>query len=348
MKHFKSILLGAGMAAILFSACSKNEPKLTASGLNPAAFDTVINEKPVALYTLKNANGMEVCITNFGGRIVSIVVPDKDNNPQDVVLGFDNIKQYADIENSPSDFGAAIGRYANRIKNGKINIDGKEIQLPQNNFGHCLHGGPTGWQYQVYEAQQPDERTLQLTMKSPDGDNNFPGNVTAVVTYQLKDDNSIDIGYVGKIKKINTKVISMLANDEYIPVIAPIGVGKNGESYNINADTVAAEVAVALGASKLITLTDVGGVLRKLEDGSDYIIPVLDEKDIKDLVEEGIIKGGMIPKIEGCLDTVLRGVDRAHIIDGRIPHSIILETFTKNGIGTMIVKEKKEHYEYRK
>ena len=139
--------------------------------------------------------------------------------------------------------------------------------------------------------------------------------------------NSIDIGYVGKIKKINTKVISMLANDEYIPVIAPIGVGKDGESYNINADTVAAEVAVALGASKLITLTDV---------------------DIKDLVEEGIIKGGMIPKIEGCLDTVLRGVDRAHIIDGRIPHSIILETFTKNSIGTMIVKEKKEHYEYRK
>ncbi len=160
--------------------------------------------------------------------------------------------------------------------------------------------------------------------------------------------NPIDIGYVGKIKKINTKVISMLANDEYIPVIAPIGVGKDGESYNINADTVAAEVAVALGASKLITLTDVGGVLRKLEDGSDYIIPVLDENDIKDLVDEGIISGGMIPKIEGCLDTVLRGVDRAHIIDGRIPHSIILETFTKNGIGTMIVKEKKEHYEYRK
>ena len=160
--------------------------------------------------------------------------------------------------------------------------------------------------------------------------------------------NAIDIGFVGKIKKINTKVISMLANDEYIPVIAPIGVGKDGESYNINADTVAAEVAVALGASKLITLTDVGGVLRKLEDGSDYIIPVLDENDIKDLVKEGIISGGMIPKIEGCLDTVRRGVGRAHIIDGRIPHSIILETFTKNGIGTMIVKEKKEHYEYRK
>ena len=211
MKRFKSILLGAGMAAILFSSCS-NEPKLTASGLNPTAFDTVINDKPVALYTLKNVNGMEVCITNFGGRIVSIMVPDKNNNLQDVVLGFDNIRQYADIENSPSDFGAAIGRYANRIKNGKINIDGKEIQLPQNNFGHCLHGGPTGWQYQVYEAQQPDEKTLQLTMKSPDGDNNFPGNVTAVVTYQLKDDNSIDISYSAT---TDAKTVINMTNHSY-------------------------------------------------------------------------------------------------------------------------------------
>ena len=162
------------------------------------------------------------------------------------------------------------------------------------------------------------------------------------------DGNAIDIGYVGKITNINTKVISMLANDEYIPVIAPIGVGKDGESYNINADTVAAEVAVALGASKLIMLTDVGGVLEKNSEGKDHIIPVLDQQDVKDCINRGIISGGMIPKIEGCLDTVLRGVGRAHIIDGRIPHSIILETFTKNGIGTMIIKEKKENYEYRK
>lgn len=160
--------------------------------------------------------------------------------------------------------------------------------------------------------------------------------------------NPIDIGYVGKITGINTKVISMLANDEYIPVIAPIGVGKDGESYNINADTVAAEIAVALGASKLIMLTDVGGVLEKNSEGNDHIIPVLDEQDVKDCISRGIISGGMIPKIEGCLNTVLRGVGRAHIIDGRIPHSIILETFTKNGIGTMIIKEKDKNYEYRK
>ena len=129
--------------------------------------------------------------------------------------------------------------------------------------------------------------------------------------------NPIDIGYVGKITNINTKVISMLANDEYIPVIAPIGVGKDG-------------------------------VLEKTSEGKDHIIPVLDEQDVKDCISRGIISGGMIPKIEGCLGTVLRGVGRAHIIDGRIPHSIILETFTKNGIGTMIIKEKDKNYEYRK
>lgn len=138
---------------------------------------------------------MEVCVTNFGGRVVSILVPDKDGEPTDVVLGFDNVAQYADSVNSPSDFGAAIGRYANRINQGKITIDNKQIQLPQNNFGHCLHGGPSGWQYQIYDAKQPNDSTLELTMQSKDGDNNFPGNVTAVVTYVVKGDNSLDISY---------------------------------------------------------------------------------------------------------------------------------------------------------
>lgn len=148
--------------------------------------------------------------------------------------------------------------------------------------------------------------------------------------------NDIDIGYVGKVKKINTRVIEMLASDEYIPVIAPIGVGENGESYNINADTVAAEVAVALQASKLITLTDVPGVL----DNEKKLITILDEELIKSYIEDGAITGGMIPKIEGCLDTVRRGVRRAHIIDGRVPHSILLEMFTAKGIGTMILKDR--------
>lgn len=197
MKNIKFKALSFGIACCLMSACGvqNGNNATTVSGLSTAAFDTTINNKPVKLYTLSNNNGMEVCITNFGGRIVSLVVPDKNGKQTDVVLGYDNIAQYADSVNSPSDFGAAIGRYANRINKGKLNIDGKDIQLPINNYGHCLHGGPSGWQYQVYDAKQLNDTTLQLTILSKDGDNNFPGNVKASVTYTLKSNNSLDIAY---------------------------------------------------------------------------------------------------------------------------------------------------------
>lgn len=197
MKNIKFKALSIGIACCLMSACGvqNGNNATTVSGLSTAAFDTTINNKPVKLYTLSNNNGMEVCITNFGGRIVSLVVPDKNGKQTDVVLGYDNIAQYADSVNSPSDFGAAIGRYANRINKGKLNIDGKDIQLPINNYGHCLHGGPSGWQYQVYDAKQLNDTTLQLTILSKDGDNNFPGNVKASVTYTLKGNNSLDIAY---------------------------------------------------------------------------------------------------------------------------------------------------------
>ena len=194
MKKFRNLMLGTALMTALATACSGNG-NLTISGLDPAKFDTIINEKPVKLYTLANDNGMEVCITNFGGRVVSLCVPDKNGNPIDVVLGFDNIAQYADTVHNASDFGAAIGRYANRINKGIITVGGQKIQLPRNNFGHCLHGGPSGWQYQVYDAVQPNDTTLQLTMVSPDGDNNFPGTVTALVTYTVKANNTLDIRY---------------------------------------------------------------------------------------------------------------------------------------------------------
>lgn len=195
MKTRKASLLGAGaiIALALASCDGQSGQQLTLSGLDAAKFDTVINEKPVGLYTLTNEQGMEVCVTNFGGRVVSIMVPDRDGKMTDVVLGYDNIAQYADAANFGSDFGASIGRYANRIKNGQFTLNDSVIQLPQNNFGHCLHGGPTGWQYQVYEAQQVDPQTLKLTLVSPDGDNQFPGQVTATVTYTLTAENALDI-----------------------------------------------------------------------------------------------------------------------------------------------------------
>lgn len=160
--------------------------------------------------------------------------------------------------------------------------------------------------------------------------------------------NPVDVGYVGHITKINTKVLSMLANDEYIPVVAPIGVGPDGQSYNINADTVAAEIAAALQAEKLMTLTDVEGVRGTLPDGTEKVFPVLTEAEIIALINDGVISGGMIPKVMGCLDTIHRGVGRAHIIDGRIPHSLLLEIFTGKGIGTMITKERRPYFEGEK
>lgn len=152
------------------------------------------------------------------------------------------------------------------------------------------------------------------------------------------DGKSADLGYVGKITHINSKVLDIIAKDEYIPVVAPIGVGKDGHSYNINADTVAAEIAAALKAEKLILLTDVEGV--KTTKDSNDIIPALTADEVHDLINKKIINGGMIPKVLGCLDAIERGVGRTHIIDGRIPHCILLEIFTNKGIGTMMMKEK--------
>jgi acetylglutamate kinase len=151
------------------------------------------------------------------------------------------------------------------------------------------------------------------------------------------DGKELDIGYVGKITSINTRLIELLARDEYIPVIAPVGVGKDGTSYNINADTVAGDIASALKAEKLILLTDVEGV--RVSDDKDGIIPVLTVDEVHDLIGKKIINGGMIPKVLGCVEAIERGVRRTHIIDGRIPHCILLEIFTNQGIGTMIVEE---------
>ena len=188
---FSLLLMGA---ALLVAGCASSQPAQTLSGLDPARFEATVNGAQTALYTLTNASGMEVCITNYGGRIVSILVPDRDGVSRDVVLGFDKVEDYFP-ENNATDFGAAIGRYANRIGQGVLTIDGETWQLPQNNFGHCLHGGPTGWQYQVYQVLEADATHLTLQMDSPDGDNNFPGNVRARVTYTLTDDNAIDIAY---------------------------------------------------------------------------------------------------------------------------------------------------------
>jgi aldose 1-epimerase len=192
MKTLFSVL---AVTMFMLTACTSGEKvQLTKSGLNPEKFDTLINERPVGLFTLKNQSGMEVCITNYGGRVVSLMVPNKDGGLTDVVLGFDNIHQYADTLNSPSDYGSSVGRYANRISKGHFVLADSTYQLKQNDGENCLHGGgTTGWMNQVYDAEQIGDSILRLTIVAEDGENGFPGKVTAVTTYKVTADNTLDI-----------------------------------------------------------------------------------------------------------------------------------------------------------
>ena len=145
-----------------------------------------------------------------------------------------------------------------------------------------------------------------------------------------------DIGYVGSITKVNTKVIDDVINQNYIPIISTVATGiEDGKPYNINADIAAAKIAAQLGAEKLILLTDVPGIMRDIED-QDSLISELKLQDIPSLTMEGILSKGMIPKVECCVEAIRRGVKKAHIIDGTVPHSLLLELFSDNGIGTMI------------
>ena len=204
-----TIFLAGLMAYALCSCNSQTKTALTQSGLDSQKFEATVDGRQTHLYTLTNKNNMEVCITNFGGRIVSVVLPDKDGVPRDVVLAFDNIDDY---QNNASDFGASIGRYANRIAGAKFELDGTTYDLPANDGSNSLHGGPKGWQYKVFEGKQLSEQQVQLSLLSPDGDMNFPGNLQVQVTFTLTDDNSIDIKYSATTDK---KTVINMTNHSY-------------------------------------------------------------------------------------------------------------------------------------
>ena len=153
--------------------------------------------------------------------------------------------------------------------------------------------------------------------------------------YEDGEKTKVDIGYVGKAKKIDITIVKDLLSQNYVPVIAPIGVGEKGESYNINADYVAADIAGAIQAEKLLLLTDTEGVYKDFNDKSTFI-STLTADQAREYIKDGIIAGGMIPKVEACLRAIQGGAHKTHIIDGRLPHSIILELFTYQGIGTQV------------
>ncbi len=155
--------------------------------------------------------------------------------------------------------------------------------------------------------------------------------------YEGEDKKKVDIGYVGTVKQVDVSILNDLLDQGYVPIVAPIGVGEDGESYNINADYVAAEIAGALQAEKLLLLTDIEGIYKDFEDKSSFI-STMTLNEAKEYIKTGVISGGMIPKTEACLRALEAGARKTHIIDGRLDHSIILEIFTSKGIGTQVVR----------
>ncbi|MES2005870.1 MAG: aldose epimerase family protein [Bacteroidota bacterium] len=214
MKRQYSLMLLSFLS--LFMACT-NKPagkeagsSLTDTAAMKSAYGQIVKNKPVSLYLLKNKNNMQVAITNYGGRIVALQVPDNKGVLTDVVLGYDSLQHY--LSKPEAFFGALIGRYGNRIAKGSFTIDGTAYHLPINNGVNSLHGGPGGFHNQVWDAQQENDHTLVLSYVSEDAEEGYPGNLTVKVVYTLTDDNSLKIDYEAETDK---KTIVNLTNHAY-------------------------------------------------------------------------------------------------------------------------------------
>ena len=203
------------------------------SGLNRADFQTTVDGKQTDLYYLGNKNGVEIAVTNFGARVVEIWAPDKNGEFTDIVLGHDNVDAYIHFKGERF-LGATIGRYGNRIAHGKFSLDGNDYQLPLNNNGHCLHGGPNGYHTVVWDAKQVNDQTVELTYLSKDGEAGFPGNLNVKVTYTLTNDNAVDIKYEATTDK---PTVVNLTNHSYFNLSGVPGSQILDHSIMINADT---------------------------------------------------------------------------------------------------------------
>ena len=200
------------------------------SGLKRSDFQKVIEGKETDLFILSNNSGAEVAVTNYGGALLAVMVPDKDGNLQDVVLGHDSINDYVNIDGN---FGALIGRYGNRINHGRFKIGDIEYRLPQNNYGHCLHGGPKGFHHSVWNADAVNDSTLVLTLFSPDGEAGFPGNLDVKVVYSLSADNALKISYTARTDK---PTIINLTNHSYFNLSGDASKDVLDQYVQINAD----------------------------------------------------------------------------------------------------------------
>lgn len=203
----------------MFSSCSNSETKTSeatsadstaVAATDANSFQDTINGQATDLYVLQNSKGMKAAITNYGGRLVSLMVPDKNGKPTDVVVGFKSVDDY--VNSTEPYFGATIGRYGNRIAKGKFTLDGKQYTLFTNNGPNTLHGGKVGYQAVVWNAKQVNDSTLELTYLSKDGEEGFPGNLDVKVIYRLTNDNELKLDYEAKTDK---KTVVNLTNHAF-------------------------------------------------------------------------------------------------------------------------------------
>lgn len=227
----KQLLLMAAIVLLMVS-CQTETP--TKSGLLPSNFQSEINGKKTDLYVLTNSNGMEMCVTNFGGIVVSLMAPDRDGNMKDIVMGHDSLSTYVNIP-AQNYFGAFIGRYGNRIGNAKFTLDSVEYNVPANDNGNSLHGGFTGFNQKVCDAVQIDAQTLELTYVSPDMEEGYPGTLTSKVTYKLTDDNEFYIEYEATTDKAT--VLNLTHHSYFNLAGDDTGNDINSHILMLNADT---------------------------------------------------------------------------------------------------------------
>ncbi|WP_321331371.1 aldose epimerase family protein [uncultured Bacteroides sp.] len=218
------------LVSLLFSACDENNG-ITLSGLKVRDFQTDVNDQLTDLYVLKNKAGMEVCVTNYGARVVSIMVPDRYGKMEDVVCGFDNIAKY--MENKQN-FGAVMGRYIGRILNANFTLDSVNYRLMANTGVHCSHGGDPGFASRIWQAEKLDDNTLRLSYFSPDGENGFPGNLSTQVIYSVTDKNELDIRYEAETDK---PTVINLSNHCFFNLSGDFSTTILDEMLTVNADS---------------------------------------------------------------------------------------------------------------
>ena len=298
---FKAISFATSFLVVAFSSCNQAQKSVETSKSDSVQYDTVISGKAVKLYTLKNGNGVSVSITNYGGRVVSFMVPDKNNKLTDVVLGYDSISAYG--KKGEPFFGALIGRYGNRIGKGKFTLEGKAYQLQLNDGTNTLHGGTDGFFGKVWEAKQNGQQ-LELTYSSADGEAGYPGKLDVKVVYTLTNENAFQIDYTATTDKAT---IVNLTNHAYFNL--------SGEGSKTILDH---ELMIAADAITPVdsTLIPTGALLPVKGTSFDFTVAKAIGKDIERKEEQ--LKFG-------------KGYDHNFVLkpnDGKIPVAILKSTIT--------------------